>query len=98
MDVNAPFIRSCEESLDYPKNLIQHDALVYSIEAYYERLAFRGGSLFDETPNQAAVDFLDLNDDDTKFAHNCAANLRDLKLLLREALKPGRNDPRCRFM
>jgi hypothetical protein len=54
--------------------------------------------LFNERPVQAAVDFLDFNDGDMEFSHNCAVNLRDLKLLLREALEPGRNDPQCRFM
>lgn len=98
MEVNTPFIRSCEGFLQYPKNLIQHDVLNHNIEAYYERLKSQKKDLFNEKQGQAAVDFLDLNGGNVEFSQKCIVNLRDLKLLLREALNPENKDPQCRFM
>ncbi|KAH8707101.1 hypothetical protein GQ44DRAFT_831069 [Phaeosphaeriaceae sp. PMI808] len=98
MDTNGVFIRSCEDYLNYPKNLIQHDALSHTIKAYHERLEFHSKSLFNEKPKQAAVDFLDLNNGDTTFSKCCVSDLREMKLLLREALSLGQSDPRCRYI
>jgi hypothetical protein len=96
MATNVQFIQSCEGFLEYPKNLVQHDALSHNIEAYYERLNIHSKRLFHE--NQAAVDFLDLDDGAAAFRSTRIPNLRELRLHLREALNPGQSDPQCRFM
>lgn len=52
-------IQCCENYLQYPQNLIHHDALSHNLKAYCDRLGTQTGRLFNE--RQAAVDFLDLD-------------------------------------
>lgn len=52
------FYRSCEDSLDYPRNLIATDLLSHTLEAHHARLDSRSSLLFNE--RKAAVDFWDL--------------------------------------
>ncbi len=47
---------SCEEALDFPKNLIRHNTYEHSIDSYYERLNEHESRLF-HNEAQATVDF-----------------------------------------
>lgn len=53
-------IQSCNECLQYPKNLLCHNALEHNLESYSSRLMTEADRMFvgDE---EAAVDFLDFN-------------------------------------
>jgi hypothetical protein len=52
------FSQSCENFEQYPHNLIAHDALRHTLQAYHTRLDSRSARLFDE--HKADVDFWEL--------------------------------------
>jgi hypothetical protein len=60
MDLNNPFFRSCQDFASYPNNLIRHNALSHTAQAYNERLISQSERLF--SGRQAAVDFLEVDE------------------------------------
>lgn len=54
-------LNACEDYLVYPKNIIQDGALDHTLRAYIRRLREHAIRLFVEE-NDAALNFLDLND------------------------------------
>ncbi|KAF2735006.1 hypothetical protein EJ04DRAFT_576404 [Polyplosphaeria fusca] len=97
---------SCTNHLQYPKNLIGHAFLSLNESTYFERLKDQKSDLFvratrqEELPSQRliGVDFLDTGVDEAGFGSNCVTSLVELKEHLREALRPGNADPKCRFV
>ena len=98
-------VESCENFSEYPKNIIQPDALSHTLEALHERLISQSKCLFNE--KQADVDFLELHNwatvlaDQTQqntFVTKCVKTLPELRLQLRDAFIEGKADPKCRFM
>lgn len=97
MDIDEAFVRSCDQSLSYPKNVLQPNGPTYNLQTYYDMVAHHSGRLFDERPDHAAVDFLDFGDG-AGFIKHRAKTLREMKLHIRKALRAGHTDPQCRFM
>jgi hypothetical protein len=56
MTVKDQLDASCEEALEFPKNLLRHNTYEHSIDSYHERLNEHEGRLF-HNEAQAAVDF-----------------------------------------
>jgi len=50
---------SCEDPMDFPKNIIRHNTYEHSLKAYHERLNEHEDRLFQSEEN-AAVDFSEL--------------------------------------
>ena len=51
-------VQSCEDSSEYPRNLICHDALSHNLRMYSNKLKSESTRIFHDS--HAAVDFLDL--------------------------------------
>lgn len=92
-----PLVRSCELFETYPQNLVHQTTSGYILRAYLTRLKDQKDRLFHDE-SHAALDFLELNDGDEEFSSSCVENTNRLKEQLREAFKPTRTDPRCRFI
>lgn len=56
-----PFVRSCQDSAEYPQNLISPEMHVYDVKSYYKRFKEHEGRLFCEQ-QKAAVGIWDLGD------------------------------------
>ncbi|KAF2191006.1 hypothetical protein K469DRAFT_696760 [Zopfia rhizophila CBS 207.26] len=97
-------VESCNNFLEFPKNIVHHDALEHSLRAYLTRLNEHAHRLF-VNEDSAALDFLDLIDGDqgwtrtiAEFQPSCVRNLAELRGQLREALRDQSSDPQCRFI
>jgi hypothetical protein len=55
------FVQSCDAFVNYPQNLVHHDMLEHSLEAYHARLNGQAHRLFC-FEDKSALDFLDLNE------------------------------------
>lgn len=90
-------VRSCEAFETYPQNLVNQTTSGYILKAYFARLKDQSDRMF-HVESHASVDFLELHDGDEEFTTSCIEHTNRLKEQLREAFKPTRSDPRCRFM
>ncbi|KAG8532869.1 uncharacterized protein KY384_002747 [Bacidia gigantensis] len=89
----GPVIQSCNDALDYPKNLIRSDTYEFILDEFYDRLNSQAPRLF-HPEKKASVDFLEFAEAGNETVTD-AFEMREQLGLTRE--RPVQ-DPRCRFM